>query len=55
MRRPWPADTLISPLRADVNGVLEQARADKRIGKALEAHAALSAPATRRLPRPSRP
>jgi isoleucyl-tRNA synthetase len=29
-------DTLIR-VRADVNGVLEQARADKRIGKALEA------------------
>ena len=29
-------------LRQDVNGVLEKARADKRIGKALEAHVALS-------------
>ena len=28
-------------LRQDVNGVLEKARADKRIGKALEAHVAL--------------
>ena len=35
-------DTLIA-LRGDVNGVLEQARADKRIGKALEAHVALCA------------
>ena len=35
-------DTLIA-LRSDVNGVLEQARADKRIGKALEAHVALCA------------
>ena len=33
-------DTLIA-LRSDVNGVLETARADKRIGKALEAHVAL--------------
>ena len=29
-------------LRQDVNGVLEKARADKRIGKALEAHVSLS-------------
>ena len=28
-------------LRQDVNGVLEKARADKRIGKALEAHVSL--------------
>jgi len=28
-------------LRQDVNGVLEKARADKRIGKALEAHVTL--------------
>ena len=35
-------DTLIA-LRNDVNGVLETARADKRIGKALEAHVALYA------------
>ena len=35
-------DTLIA-LRNDVNGVLETARADKRIGKALEAHVALCA------------
>ena len=35
-------DTLIA-LRNDVNGVLEAARADKRIGKALEAHVALYA------------
>ena len=35
-------DTLIR-LRSDVNGVLETARADKRIGKALEAHVALYA------------
>ena len=35
-------DTLIA-LRSDVNGVLEQARSDKRIGKALEAHVALCA------------
>ena len=33
-------DVLIA-LRGDVNGVLETARADKRIGKALEAHVAL--------------
>ena len=38
--RKW--DTLIA-LRSDVNGVLEAARADKRIGKALEAHVALYA------------
>ena len=30
-------------VRSDVNGVLELARADKRIGKSLEAHVALSA------------
>jgi isoleucyl-tRNA synthetase len=35
-------DTVIK-LRQDVNGVLEIARADKRIGKALEAHVSLSA------------
>ena len=35
-------DTLIR-VREDVNGVLEQARADKRIGKALEAHVDLLA------------
>ena len=35
-------DTLIS-LRNDVNGVLETARAEKRIGKALEAHVSLYA------------
>jgi len=29
-------------LRQDVNGVLEKARADKRIGKALEAHVSLA-------------
>ncbi len=34
-------DTL-GKLRQDVNGVLEKARADKRIGKALEAHVALA-------------
>ena len=33
-------DTLIA-LRSDVNGVLETARAEKRIGKALEAHVSL--------------
>ena len=33
-------DTVIK-LRQDVNGVLERARADKRIGKALEAHVTL--------------
>ncbi|MGM9603841.1 MAG: isoleucine--tRNA ligase [Faecousia sp.] len=33
-------DTIIK-LRQDVNGVLEKARADKRIGKALEAHVTL--------------
>ena len=32
----------IMKLRQDVNGVLEVARADKRIGKALEAHVSLS-------------
>ena len=31
----------IVKLRQDVNGVLEKARADKRIGKALEAHVTL--------------
>jgi isoleucyl-tRNA synthetase len=31
----------VMKLRQDVNGVLEKARADKRIGKALEAHVAL--------------
>ena len=30
-------------VRSDVNGVLETARADKRIGKSLEAHVALTA------------
>ena len=35
-------DTVIK-LRQDVNGVLEVARADKRIGKALEAHVSLAA------------
>ena len=35
-------DTVVR-LRQDVNGVLERARADKRIGKALEAHVSLSA------------
>ena len=37
---PWAT---VMALRSDVNGVLEAARADKRIGKALEAHVALSA------------
>ena len=32
----------VMQLRQDVNGVLEKARADKRIGKALEAHVTLS-------------
>ena len=32
----------IMKLRQDVNGVLEKARADKRIGKALEAHVTLA-------------
>ncbi len=32
----------VMKLRQDVNGVLEKARADKRIGKALEAHVSLS-------------
>ena len=41
-----PADVMtkwetVMKLRQDVNGVLEKARADKRIGKALEAHVAL--------------
>jgi isoleucyl-tRNA synthetase len=34
-------DTVMK-LRQDVNGILEKARADKRIGKALEAHVALT-------------
>ena len=34
--------SVIMKLRQDVNGVLEKARADKRIGKALEAHVTLS-------------
>ena len=34
-------DTVMK-LRQDVNGVLERARADKRIGKALEAHVSLT-------------
>jgi isoleucyl-tRNA synthetase len=33
--------TTVMKLRQDVNGVLEKARADKRIGKALEAHVTL--------------
>ncbi|MBR5617168.1 MAG: isoleucine--tRNA ligase, partial [Oscillospiraceae bacterium] len=33
---------VIMKLRSDVNGILEKARADKRIGKALEAHVTLS-------------
>ena len=33
---------LVMKLRQDVNGILEKARADKRIGKALEAHVTLS-------------
>ena len=33
---------VVMKLRQDVNGVLEKARADKRIGKALEAHVTLS-------------
>ena len=33
-------DTIVK-LRQDVNGILEKARADKRIGKALEAHVSL--------------
>ncbi len=33
---------VIVKLRQDVNGVLEKARADKRIGKALEAHVSLT-------------
>jgi isoleucyl-tRNA synthetase len=32
----------VMKLRQDVNGILEKARADKRIGKALEAHVSLS-------------
>ena len=35
-------DTYLIPLRQDVNGVLEKARADKRIGKALEAQVTLT-------------
>ena len=31
----------VMKLRQDVNGILEKARADKRIGKALEAHVSL--------------
>ena len=31
----------VMKLRQDVNGILEKARADKRIGKALEAHVTL--------------
>ena len=34
--------SMIMKLRQDVNGVLEKARADKRIGKALEAHVTLT-------------
>ncbi len=34
--------TTVMKLRQDVNGVLEVARSDKRIGKALEAHVSLS-------------
>ncbi|MBR2889265.1 MAG: isoleucine--tRNA ligase, partial [Oscillospiraceae bacterium] len=34
--------SVIMKLRQDVNGILEKARADKRIGKALEAHVTLS-------------
>ena len=33
---------VIMKLRQDVNGVLERARSDKRIGKALEAHVTLA-------------
>ena len=33
---------MVMKLRQDVNGILEKARADKRIGKALEAHVTLS-------------
>ena len=33
---------VVMKLRQDVNGVLEKARADKRIGKALEAHVTLA-------------
>ena len=32
----------IMKLRSDINGILEKARADKRIGKALEAHVTLA-------------
>jgi isoleucyl-tRNA synthetase len=32
----------VMKLRQDVNGILEKARADKRIGKALEAHVTLT-------------
>ena len=35
-------DNYLIPLRQDVNGVLEKARADKRIGKALEAQVSLT-------------
>ena len=34
--------SVVMKLRQDVNGILEKARADKRIGKALEAHVTLS-------------
>jgi len=34
--------SVVMKLRQDVNGVLEKARADKRIGKALEAHVTLA-------------
>src|SRR5574344_2101699 len=34
--------SVIMKLRQDVNGILEKARADKRIGKALEAHVTLA-------------
>ena len=34
--------TTVMKLRQDVNGILEKARADKRIGKALEAHVTLA-------------
>ena len=34
--------SIIMKLRQDVNGILEKARADKRIGKALEAHVTLA-------------
>ena len=35
-------DNYLIPLRQDVNGILEKARADKRIGKALEAQVTLT-------------